>query len=191
MPTSPRLAWTIRLVVQLLCLMAAVPAYAGQIAVLGGKVPAIGISGIIEIGDDKVFHDLIRSTPNAVIVLAGPGGHVGPALAIGLEIRARGLQTLVPAGNSCASSCSLIWLAGTKHLLGAGAQVGFHAISGSHDGLVFTETHVLDPALMHYLLGLGYAGDAVATIVNTPSKGIRWLDRIELNSNGFAAESYP
>ncbi len=76
-------------------------------------------------------------------------------------------------------------------MLGDGAQVGFHAIAGSRDGRVFTETHSFDPALMHYLLTLGYAGDATATIVNTPSLGIRWLDRIELNSNGFGAESYP
>lgn len=191
MPTSPQCGWTIRIMVQLLCLMAAMPAYAGQIAVLEGKVPAIGIGGKIEAGDEITFHELANLKPNALVVLTSPGGLVEPALTIGLEIRARGLQTLVPAGTSCASACSLIWLAGTKRMLGARAQVGFHAVSISRDGKVRVETHAFDPKLMHYLLALGYTGDATATIVNTPSAGIRWLDRIELNSNGFAAESYP
>ncbi len=190
MPNSPQRGWTLALVIQLACL-AALPALAGQIKVVDGRTPAISIGGKIEIGDDKTFHDLAKTMPNPLVVLASPGGLVAPAIAIGLEIRARGLQTLVPSGASCASACSFIWLAGAKRMLGDRAQVGFHAISASRDGRVLTETHTFDPALMHYLLGLGYAGDATATIVNTPSKGIRWLDRIELNSNGFAAESYP
>ena len=97
----------------------------------------------------------------------------------------------MPAGNSCASACALIWLAGTTRLLGADAHIGFHALSAPRGGRAYTETHEFDPVLMHYLLELGYAGDATATIVNTPSRGLRWLDRIELNSNGFGAESYP
>ena len=167
------------------------PAAAGEIAGGDGRVPTISIGGRIEAGDEKTFHELASLKPNALVVLTSLGGLVAPALTIGLEIRTRGMQTLVPAGASCASACSLIWLAGTRRLLGAKAQVGFHAISIARDGKLRTETHAFDPRLMHYLLALGYAGDATATIVNTPSAGIRWLDRIELNSNGFAAESYP
>lgn len=190
MPTLPARTWASCLMLQLLCLQA-VPALAGEITAFNGKVPTIAIGGVIASGDEKVFHEFANATPNAIVVLAGPGGRVYPALVIGMEIRARGMKTLVPAGARCASACSFIWLAGSRRLLGDGAQVGFHAISDSRDGRVYTETHIVDPVLMHYLLGLGYAGDAVATIVNTPSVGIRWLDRIELNSNGFDAESYP
>jgi hypothetical protein len=179
------------LIVQLACLLAASAASAGQIAAVDGKVPAISIGGRIEPGDEKTFHSLVGAAPNALIVLAGPGGNVGAALAIGYEIRARGLKTFVPARGFCASSCALIWLAGTTRLLGMDAHIGFHALSVPHGGRAYAETHEFDPVLMHYLLQLGYAGDATATIVNTPSLGLRWLDRIELNSNGFGAESYP
>ncbi len=178
-------------ILQIVCLSSATPVFAGEIVGIDGKTFAISVSGRIELGDEKVFINLIRTAPKARIILAGPGGNVVAALTIGQEIRARNLQTLVPAGASCASACALIWLAGTTRMLGVDARIGFHALSAPHRNSQFAETHAFDPVLMHYLLELGYAGDATATIVNTPSVGIRWLDRIELNSNGFAAQSYP
>lgn len=188
MPIVPHRGWTTLRVLQLAWLMAALPASAGQISASDGKTPTIAISGTIEPGDEKTFHELASAMPNALVVLAGPGGRVGPALTIGMEIRARNMKTFVPAGGLCASSCALIWVAGTTRMLGADAHIGFHALSTLR---AHTETHEFDPVLMHYLLELGYAGDATATIVNTPSLGIRWLDKFELNSNGFAVEAYP
>jgi len=191
MPTLPRRGWMSRVMLQLAFLVAALPALAGKVAILDGKIPAIGVGGRIEVGDERVFHDLAGTMPNPIVVLLGPGGSVAAALAIGQEVRARGLRTLVPAGASCASACALIWLAGTTRMLGMDARIGFHAISASRGGGPSTETHAFESVLRHYLLGLGYAGDATATIVNTPSKGLRWLDRIELDSNGFTSQIYP
>lgn len=174
------------------CLLATMPASAGQITLLGGKTPAIGISGPIVAGDETAFHGLVATAPNALIVLTSPGGSVDAAIAIGLEIRARGLRTLVPAGANCASACSLIWLAGTTRMLGTDALIGLHAICAWYGvGRACNETHVYDPVLTHYLLALGYAGDATAMIVHTPTLSIRRLNRIELNAAGFAAESFP
>jgi hypothetical protein len=92
------------------------------------------IAGVIVSGDQAAFHVLAETLPNATVVTTGPGGSVGPALAIGDEIRARGWATLVPANTHCASSCSLIWLAGARRMLVTGAQIGFHAISVSQPG---------------------------------------------------------
>ncbi len=100
MRISPERLWAFLLVAQFACIAAALPAAAGQIAARDGKAPIIGIGGVIEPGDEKTFHDLAKAMPNALVVLVGPGGHVGPALAIGLEIRARGLQTVVPPAPS-------------------------------------------------------------------------------------------
>ena len=168
------------------------PASAGQITLLVGKTPAISIGGPIVAGDEKTFHGLVATAPNALIVLTSSGGSVYAAIAIGEEIRARGLKTLVPTGAFCASACSLIWLAGTTRMIGTDAYIGLHAICvGYGVGRICKETHVYDPVLTHYLLTLGYAGDATAMIVHTPTQSIRRLNRIELNSAGFAAESFP
>jgi len=190
-PTLPQRKSTILRLIRIACLFAATPVFAAEITVYDGKPSAVIIGGRILGGDEKVFHKVAATLPNPLILLISPGGSVAAALEIGLEIRARGLKTVVPDGAFCASACAFIWLAGTTRMLGTDAHIGFHAISAPRGGRVFNETHEFDPVLMHYLLELGYTGDATAMIVNTPSMSIRWLDRIELNSNGFAAESFP
>lgn len=187
--------WLICALLQAAC-PAAVPAQAaqfaaGQTAIQDGKVGAIGIAGRIDDGDELTFHAVATTHPNALVVLSGPGGKVAPALAIGWDIRDLGLRTLVPAGASCASACSLIWLAGTHRLLAADARIGFHALSVVHIGASSVETHEFDPELVRYLTGLGYALDVTATIVNTPSVSVHWRDAMELNANGIATQIYP
>lgn len=171
--------------------LVAAPAQAGQVAIQDNKACAISVAGRIEDGDDLAFDVLATACPNALVVLSGPGGKVAPALAIGRNIRARGLRTLVPAGAACASACSLIWLAGTPRLLAADARIGFHALSALRPGAPAVETHAFDPELVRYLTGLGYALDVTATVVNTPSASVHWRDAIELNANGIATQPYP
>ena len=168
-----------------------VPALAGEVTLLNGAQPAISVSGEIASGDEAAFHTLLAQAPTALVVLTGPGGRVVPALAIGREIRAYGLQTLVPAGGSCASACALIWLAGTRRMLASQARLGLHALSTRQGTGSASETHAFDDVLVRYLTELGYAFDATATIVNTPSSLVRWYDPIELNANGIATESVP
>lgn len=154
------------------------------------KTPGILLSGVIRPGDQATFHALAETMPDAIVVTTGPGGSVGAALAIGTEIRERGWATLVPPGASCASACSLIWLAGARRMLADDGRIGFHAMSISRDGYVH-ETHQADIDLHRWLTGLGYSEDTTATIVNTPSALVRWLDRIELQANGIETDPYP
>jgi hypothetical protein len=172
-------------------LLAVVPAMGGQIAILEGTVPMIGIDGSIAAGDERIFQAMAQQVPAALVVLSGPGGSLGAAMAIGQEIRSRGWKTLVPARARCASACAVIWLAGTTRFLGPDARIGFHAISASHGGGAAAETHAFDGDLVDYLTRLGYALDVTATIVNTPSVLVRWLDLLELNANGIASRGYP
>jgi hypothetical protein len=149
------------------------------------------LGGVIVPGDETAFHALALANPGALVVLSGPGGNVAAALAIGAEIHARGMATLVPAGAYCASACSLIWLAGHQRLLGAGARIGFHATSIPQGDGRRVETHAYDDVLRRYLDTLGLAADATATIVNTQAALVRWLDPIELRANGITADAYP
>ncbi len=152
--------------------------------------PGILMTGVIDPGDEIRFHAIAATLQSAIVVTTGPGGRVAPALAIGNEIRARGWATLVPAGMSCASACSFIWLAGDRRMLGDQAQIGFHAMSMPQNG-GYQETHDIDYALREWLTTLGYAMDATATIVNTHAASIRWYDVIELRANGIPTESFP
>ena len=155
-----------------------------------GRGKAILLSGMIVPGDETAFHSLAATLSQALVITTGPGGSVAPAMEIGNETRTRGWPTLVPAGASCASACSMIWLAGQTRMLAAGAQIGFHAMAMISNGQR-TETHDLDMYLRRWLTELGYAHDATATIVNTAATSIRWYDAIELRANGIPTEIYP
>lgn len=154
----------------------------------GGQV--ILLSGSIEKGDEAAFHTLAETLPKAVVITTGPGGFINPAMAIGTEIRARGWTTLVPAGIRCASACTWIWLAGSARMLGADAQIGFHAISVFPNGQR-TETHDFDSVLRGWLTSLGYTLDTTATMMNTPAASVRWFNIIELRANGIPTEAFP
>ena len=154
----------------------------------GGQ--AILLSGPIEMGDAAAFHALAETLPKALVITTGPGGRIGPAMAIGTEIRARGWTTLVPAGNRCASACTWIWLAGSTRMLGSDAQIGFHAISVSPNGQRM-ETHDFDGVLRGWLTDLGYTLDTTATMMNTPAASIRWFNLVELRANGIPTEVFP
>ena len=84
----------------------------------------------------------------------------------------------------------MIWLAGQTRKLGAGAEIGFHAMSIIENG-ARTETHAADIDLRQWLTGLGYALDTTATIVNIGAASIRWFNAVELRANGIPTEQYP
>src|SRR3990170_6640886 len=88
-----------------------------QHSTLESGVEGIYITDEIELGDDAVFRDITKQFPDAVVFLESPGGTVIPALEIGRLVRERGYRTVVLAGGTCASSCALIWLAGTPRYL--------------------------------------------------------------------------
>jgi hypothetical protein len=163
----------------------------GTVDLPEGGGPGILLSGEITQGDETAFHALAETLPKAIVLTTGPGGRVSPALKIGNEIRARGWSTLVPAGGKCASACSMIWLAGQTRMLGAGAQIGFHAMSMMMRDGQRTETHELDVYFRTWLTNLGYPFDATATIVNTQATSVRWYSLIELRANGIPTDPYP
>jgi hypothetical protein len=156
-----------------------------------GSGHGIVLSGVIADGDEIAFHKLAEAQDKAVVLTTGPGGIVGTAVTIGSEVRARGWATLVPPGAQCASACSLIWLAGQPRMLGAGAQIGFHAMSVMMANGQLLETHNLDVFLRKWLTDLGYPFDAAATIVNTEAASVRWFDTTELRANGIPTDPYP
>ncbi len=156
----------------------------------GAQGTGIKLSGIIVPGDEAAFAAISAGMPRAVLLTTGPGGSVGAAIAIGTALHNRGWSTLVPAGAICASACAMIWLAGNHRMLADGGLVGFHAMSIRQDGIVM-ETHQPDVDLRRWLNQLGYSEDTTATIVNTPSRLVRWLDRLELQANGISSEVYP
>jgi len=96
---------------------------------IGGQ-NVILVSGPILAETESAFSiALTRAGQRPRVFLDSPGGLVMAGLAIGRLIRANGLETVVPEGAGCFSSCGLIWLAGRERWVAANARIGFHAAS--------------------------------------------------------------
>lgn len=90
----------------------------------------LSLTGTIDPGSAQRFADEIAARGEYVetILLDSPGGSVEDALSIGRLIREQGLSTRVASGGLCASSCPLIFAAGSERQAGRGAAIGVHQI---------------------------------------------------------------
>lgn len=104
----------------------------GQTLVLNGGIK-YGLAGNIE--------TILDAAPQVKsLELTSPGGRISEAIKVFDVIRSRHLNTLVPV--SCASACTMIFVAGQTRLLAQGALLGFH---GSYfPGLTKAELETAD-----------------------------------------------
>jgi hypothetical protein len=82
--------------------------------------------GDIVNGDFERFSQALAMHGNQTIFLSSDGGLVHVALKIAETIRARGIQTHIPAGQICASACVLIFAGGVIRSASEGARFGVH-----------------------------------------------------------------
>ena len=78
----------------------------------------IYITGPIKEGDGRKFYELSKSVSSANVFLNSPGGLVDEGLSIAAETALRGYNTWVIDNSSCASMCSIIWMAGRDRFMG-------------------------------------------------------------------------
>jgi hypothetical protein len=98
-------------------------------ATIEAKGDTIEIKGMIELGDfDKFTVKLGRFPDSKTVSLNSPGGRARDAFQIGRLLRIWEMGTVVPAGQTCGSSCVLIWAAGIWRELGPGANLYMHCV---------------------------------------------------------------
>ena len=156
---------------------------------LEGGVEGVYITGEIALGDDAVFRDITKRFPDAVVFLESPGGTVIPALEIGRLVRERGYRTVVLAGGTCASSCALIWLAGTQRYLAPGGRVGFHASSTQDDEGRLVESGLSNAFVGYYLSKLELSETAVVFTTMASPYELNWLTAENSDGAGISFES--
>ncbi len=87
----------------------------------------LSLAGTIDAGAAARFsRRLDAMEPPDAVLLHSPGGLVAEALAIGREIRARGLDTRMVAGSVCFSACPYMLAGGTEREVSRDARVGVH-----------------------------------------------------------------
>lgn len=99
-----------------------------EIVLEGGGV--LSMTGTIDPGSAERFAAEIEARGEYVktVLLDSPGGSVADALAMGKLIHEKGLDTSVPSGRLCASSCPIIFASGAERIAGRDAAIGVHQI---------------------------------------------------------------
>jgi hypothetical protein len=147
----------------------------------------IFVSGQINKYDDDQFHRLSLGESKGVVILSSSGGSLMAALNIGEYIKALGYSTYVASGDTCASACALIWLAGSTRYMGPAGKVGFHA-SYSDDNGRPTETGVGNAMVGRYMTLLGLPETAVVFATSAPPSGMSWLSEANELRSGIEFE---
>jgi hypothetical protein len=99
------------------------PTHAAEIKADGDTIFFIGP---IKAGDAATFYAVADAAKPKRIIVESNGGELEPAIAIGRDIRRRGIATVVRTGATCASGCALIWLGGKPRTVETGAWIGLH-----------------------------------------------------------------
>lgn len=166
-------------------------AQAAQISLHEGDdgLDVIFIEGEIRSGDEGHFRRLALSSDNAVIILAGPGGALVPALEIGKAIQVKGFATYVPDETQCTSACALIWVAGSPRYMASTANVGFHASYLDNNGQP-QETGLGNAIVGRYLTLLNLPEKAVIFATAASPDQFMWLTSANAVDVGIPFEGF-
>jgi hypothetical protein len=123
------------------------------------------------------------------------GGDVRGAIALGREIRERGVDTLqeasytevLPQGEQtivknavCASSCVLAFIGGMNRIVGRDALIGVHQFSGGVADLGESTAQALSVILARYMQAMGVSRELLDIAALVPPTKMYWLTRQEL-----------
>jgi len=129
------------------------------------------IDGPYGVGSVDVVRRALEGHPSIrQVVLAGPGGRIGPAFEINRMIRNRGLATRVEA--ACASACTIAFLGGVDRSMSPSARLGFH--QGSFPGMGSNDMYESNRDMKRFLIASGVAPDFAQRVIDTPADDI-WV----------------
>jgi len=157
---------------------------------LSSDSAVINIRGDITSGDFEKFRRISVRYSQAIVTLDSDGGQLLPAIDIGKVIKITGYVTLVPENAICASSCALIWVAGSTRLLSPKGNVGFHASYRDNNGKL-EESGVANALIGNYLTLLNLPEKAIIFATRASPKEISWLTSHNKRVAGIDFEDFP
>jgi hypothetical protein len=153
-----------------------------------GKDAFVWIEGDIEMGDNDKFLSVLKTLSKKPlgVFLDSRGGNVGAALNIGIMIRRLQLSTI--ANHQCASSCGLIWLAGTPRVVFDNSYVGFHGVYNKDTGQTTSDGNAVVGA---YLSQLGFGYETIRYLTKEAPDSMEWLDSAKAKQYGIPLRVVP
>ena len=148
--------------------------------------PAIRMSGLLADGDELTFQRMLAAKPTpTTLITEGWGGDALAAIKIGME--ARGMRTVVPTGQTCASACAFVWLAGKTRVREAPSDVGFHAVYVTK-GTTKAVSAPGNAVVGAYLDQIGISPPAIVYMMSAGPDLVQWLFPEDRQRYGLAYE---
>lgn len=174
------------------------------------SAPHILVEGRIEVGDDAKLERVIEAAKectapgvcpfNPVIALDSPGGNAGVALRMAGMISRNDFPTFVPAGATCASSCSFLFFAGyssnafyqgARRFVTSNSRIGIHRPALSTDEAELerrgvTRLNVVEVvngfanSVAEFYLTHGIDLSVMSRVYRTPPESMSWLNLNDL-----------
>ena len=146
------------------------------------------LSGVIGMGDGERLKALLESEAARGlkrVELASPGGRVREAERMAAAVKAHRQEAR--AVGTCASACTLVFLAGNPRHLAPEGQLGFHRASTGTYNPVFEE--LANQQLAKTYRELGLPQPLIEKTLNTSSRGMWFAPREELQAYSLIAPS--
>ncbi|MFG6486826.1 hypothetical protein ACG04R_09095 [Roseateles sp. BYS78W] len=149
---------------------------------------SLKLDGVIGMGDGERLKALLASEAARNlkrIDLSSPGGRVREAERMVAALKQHGHEAR--AVGTCASACTLVFLAGNPRQLAPDGQLGFHRASTGTYNPVFEE--LANQQLARTYQDLGLPQPMIDKTLKTPSRSIWFVPREELQSYALIAPS--
>jgi hypothetical protein len=150
----------------------------------------VTVDGDLELGDIEIFRSKITALSKASVAFRSDGGSLLAGIRIGMLIRVKNFNTIVPDAAQCASACAVAWLGGAHRFLGVGSKVGFHAAYVQKAGAT-TESGPGNAVLGAYLDQIGLPEDAIVYITQAAPSSMKWLNMEEAAQHGIDVALLP
>ena len=132
---------------------------------VGNDGTTLYVQGAYGTGSAELVRQALQDNPGIRrVVLAGPGGRIGPAFAINRLIRDRKLATHVE--TACASACTIAFLGGGDRSIAATGRLGFH--QGSFPGLGANDMYESNRDMRRFLIASGVTPAFAKRAIDTP-----------------------
>jgi hypothetical protein len=180
-------------VLVMLALLLAVPA-AEAASIEVKKVDAasslVMIEGDLELSDIELFRNKVAPLSKATVAFRSDGGSLLAGIRIGMLIRVKNFNTVVPDTAQCASACAVAWLGGAHRYMGVGSKVGFHAAYVQRAGTA-TESGPGNAVLGAYLDQIGLPEDAIVYITQAAPSSMKWMSLEDAEQHGIEVALLP
>jgi hypothetical protein len=126
------------------------------------------------------------AVPVRRLILNSPGGSLDDAIAMAKILRERGVDTEVPSGALCASSCPLVLAGGLRRFAGAKVAIGVHQFYSVGDRPLdpvqaMSDAQLTTARISRHLSAMGVSPQLWLHALDTPPRALYYFSHRQMS----------